>query len=175
MNIPHDPDQILAVVDENDKVIGQCRRSERENHAEGKLHRETCVLIVNPKEEILIQTRRDSGKLDFSAAGHFPFNEGYLQGAQREVEEELGMKIPADQFELIAKPRLTYKDEEFFNDRFSALFVVKSDYKLSDFKIDPAEVILVNYYTPDSLKKILQDHPDCLAYGLLKSLPLYFN
>jgi|GEM_PF-1781938 len=175
MNIPHDPDQILAVVDENDKIIGKCKRSTREDHCEGKLHREAGVLVVNSKGEILIQTRKDTGKLDFSASGHFPYDEDYLQGAQREVEEELGIRIPADQFKLFAKPRITTKYEELFNDRFCAMFVVKGDYPLSGFNIDHEEVILVNYYTKDSLKKILKDHPDCLANGLLKSLPLYLK
>ncbi|MDE1825060.1 MAG: hypothetical protein KGH61_02755 [Candidatus Micrarchaeota archaeon] len=53
---PHDPKEIIAIVDENDRVIG---RHVRKNHAGGMLHREVGVLLVNRLGEVLVQTRDD--------------------------------------------------------------------------------------------------------------------
>ena len=70
MNTPHNPEELIAIVDDNDNIIG---KSPRKNHANGLLHRETSVLVVNQKNEILVQERADSGHLDYSASGHFPY------------------------------------------------------------------------------------------------------
>ena len=71
--IPHDPDEVLALVDEQDNMIGKAKR--RDIHKPGVFHRHASVLIVNSEGQILLQTR-DNGMLDYSASGHFPIRYG---------------------------------------------------------------------------------------------------
>jgi len=171
MSNPHNPEELIAIVDNNDNIIG---KYPRRNHADGRLHRETSVLIVNPKNEILVQERSDSGHLDYSASGHFPFDEDYLDGAIREVQEELGLNIPKSKFVKISKHRINYSGR-YVNNRFITLWEVRRDYKIEDMKIDPSEVKSVKYMTIPELKKVIKDKPDSMSAGFIESLQIYFT
>ena len=171
MNNPHNPEELIAIVDDNDNVIG---KYPRKNHAEGKLHRETSVLIVNPSNGILVQIRAGNGRLDYSASGHFPFDEDYLEGAIREVKEELGLDIPRDKFVKISKHRIDYS-ERHVNNRFITLWEVRGDYKIEDMNIDPGEVKSVRYMSVPELKKIIKENPDSMSAGFINSLQIYFT
>lgn len=153
---PHDPDEVLAIVDSDDHIVGRATR--REVHLKGHKHREASVLIVNRKNEILLQTRKDNGWLDYSASGHFPYNQGYLKAAVREVREELGLRIPESKFLKIGKFMLNARDGS--NYRFVTLFEVKGDYKISKMKIDRAEVTSVKYYGPGKIRSIIGKNPE---------------
>ena len=172
MQIPHDPDQIIAVVDENDKIVG--KDSRKAIHTGGKLHRETFVLIVNEKNEILIQERIDNGKLDLSAAGHFSVDEDYLDGAIREMEEELGLEISKEKLDRIFKRRMDHSGLHAVK-RFVTLFEVKGKYDISDMKIDYSEVKNISYYPIRELKEIIKNHPEKMTHGLRESLEIYFE
>ena len=143
--IPHDPNELLAVVDDNDNVIGKAPR--KDVHAAGKLHCHASVLIINNEGEILLQKRKDNGKLDYSASGHFPYNVGYLDAAVRETEEELGLKIDKHKFVEVLKV--------MDNDTFVCLFEVKWDCKIEEMRIDPLEVASVRYYSIGEISEIL--------------------
>ena len=74
-NIPHNPEEIIALVDENDNVIGGATRGEV--HKKGLLHREVYIYIVNSKGQVLLQKRKDVHLWDHSASGHFPKKQNY--------------------------------------------------------------------------------------------------
>lgn len=78
----------VIVVDENDQVVGTMDKAEA--HRTGVLHRIAVVYVENPAGQILVQVR-SNGRLDHSAAGHVDVGESYLEAAQRELHEELGV------------------------------------------------------------------------------------
>ena len=171
MNNSHNPEELIAIVDDNDNIIG---KYPRKNHAGGRLHRETSVLIINPNNEILVQEREDSGRLDYSASGHFPFDEDYLDGAIRELQEEIGLNIPESKFVKISKHRIDYS-ERYVNNRFITLWEVRGNYKIEDMKIDPSEVKAVKYMTIPELKQIIKEKPESMSTGFIESLQIYFR
>ncbi len=171
MKLPHNPKEIIAIVDDKDVVIGKCLRK---NHADGRLHRETSVLIFNKDNEILVQERADNGKLDYSASGHFPYNEDYLDGAVREVKEELGLDIPRVKFKKILKKRINYS-KDYVNNRFVTLWEIQGDYKVEDIKIDLAEVKFVKYISILELKRMIKDEPEKMSEGFIELLQLYLK
>lgn len=88
--------ELLDVVDENDSVVAIKTRGEI--HAKGLMHRAVHILVFNSKEELFLQKRSMSkdeqpGKWDSSAAGHVDSGETYLDCAQREITEELGIVV----------------------------------------------------------------------------------
>jgi 8-oxo-dGTP diphosphatase len=167
----HNPRELIAIVDENDKVI---EKYPRRNHANGRLHRETSVLIVNSKNEILVQERADTRKLDYSASGHFPYYEDYLDGAVREVEEELGLLIDRSKFKKISKHRINYSGRHV-NNRFVTLFEVRGNYRIDDLKINLSEVKSVRYCSISELKYIIENNPERMSEGFIESLKIYFE
>lgn len=88
-------DEIVAVVDENDLVVGTAPRSEM--RAKGLRHRATYILVFNSHGEIYVQKRTATkdvfpGYYEPTAGGVVLAGEDYDHGARREVEEELGIR-----------------------------------------------------------------------------------
>ena len=93
---PVDPgDEIVAIVDEDNNVVGSAVR--REMRARRLPHRATYILVFNPRGEVFIQKRTLTkdvfpGYYDPAAGGVVLAGESYLEGAHRELEEEMGIR-----------------------------------------------------------------------------------
>jgi isopentenyldiphosphate isomerase len=89
-------DELLFVVDKNNNPIEPKPR--KEVHEKGYWHRNSHVWIINSQKEILCQKRsllKDSnpGKWEPFFGGHLSAGVKYIDNAQTELEEELGIKI----------------------------------------------------------------------------------
>ena len=107
--------ELLDVVDENDRIIGVKKRGEI--HAEGLMHRAVHILVFNSGSELFIQKRAMSkdnnpGLWDSSAAGHVDSGEDYYSCAIRELEEELGLTVTAPLEYLFRLPASPVTDME---------------------------------------------------------------
>ena len=88
-------DEIVAIVDEDNNVVGSAAR--REMRAKRLPHRSTYILVFNSRGEIYIQKRTLTkdvfpGYYDPAAGGVVLAGESYLEGALRELEEEMGIR-----------------------------------------------------------------------------------
>jgi 8-oxo-dGTP pyrophosphatase MutT (NUDIX family) len=85
----------LEVIDESGKVIGIENFSEA--NKKGLLHRFCRVLVINSSDMVILHKRSkyvsDAGRLD-SAGGHLDVGENYQIAVLRELEEEMGIKVP---------------------------------------------------------------------------------
>jgi len=94
--------EILDLLNEMGEVIGQVSRSDV--HGNPLLrHRAVHILVRNHEGEIFLQKRAPGkliqpGKWDSSCGGHIPAGESWENGALRELEEELGLKLPDSTF-----------------------------------------------------------------------------
>ena len=84
---PEQEDELLDVVDEQDRVIGAAGR--RDIHEQGLLHRAVHVFVVDQQQGIYLQKRawhkdEHPGKWDSSASGHVDSGESYPDAARRE-------------------------------------------------------------------------------------------
>jgi isopentenyl-diphosphate delta-isomerase len=87
-------DELLDLVDEKDRVIGEVWKS-KANADPKLLHRELCVIIYDDKGRILFQKRSSLKKVNpsvwaESCAGHVPQGIKPLAAAHKELLEELG-------------------------------------------------------------------------------------
>jgi 8-oxo-dGTP pyrophosphatase MutT (NUDIX family) len=69
------------------------------------------VWILNTKDEVIIQKRCESkeswpGLWDISCAGHISHPDNSVTTAKRELEEELGLKLPEEKFELTFQTKI---------------------------------------------------------------------
>lgn len=90
--------ELFLVVNKQDKIIGYRTRYDC-HHDKNLIHRAIGVVIFNSKGQILLQKRSklkdlNPGLYTLSASGHVTKGQTYYQAAQRELDEELGIKIP---------------------------------------------------------------------------------
>jgi isopentenyldiphosphate isomerase len=88
-------DEIVALVDEQNNVIGSAPR--REMRANRLLHRSTYILVFNSRGEIYVQKRTMTkdvfpGYFDPATGGVVLAGESYEVSAVRELEEEMGIR-----------------------------------------------------------------------------------
>ncbi len=88
------PDEILDVVDEQDRVLRTAPRSEV--YRDGLIHRCVFVLVRDPQGRIFTHRRTDTkafapGAYDCFVGGVVGTGESYPEAAVREAEEELGV------------------------------------------------------------------------------------
>lgn len=133
-------DEIIDIVDEHDQVIGQELKSKC--HKEKLLHRSVNIFVFkdNSFRELLLQKRSatkgmNHGKLCMPG-GHLHAYDSYLEGAKRELQEEMFHEQELPQGLVL---------EELFKIRKSA----DNDYEITTlyrtvasgpFNVDPAEV-----------------------------------
>jgi len=91
---PSSADEIVAIVDEHNNVVGAAPRWEM--RAQRLPHRSTYILVFNSQGELYVQKRTLTkdvfpGYYDPAAGGVVLAGESYEQGAKRELEEEMGI------------------------------------------------------------------------------------
>ncbi len=99
-------DELLDVVDENDRVIGQEYRSII--YKKNLSFRVINAFLINKQKELWIPRRTSHKKLfpsclDASVGGHVMTGENYDQAFERELQEELNIKSSQISYQLIAK------------------------------------------------------------------------
>ena len=98
-------DELLDIVDEHDRVIGQMMRSEVYRNKMSNF-RAVNAFLINDKGELWIPRRVASKKLfplalDASVAGHVGAGETYEQAFERELMEETGLDLNAMNWKYI--------------------------------------------------------------------------
>jgi isopentenyldiphosphate isomerase len=85
--------ELIDLVDMNDNIIGFADKEVA--HANRQLHRVAVVYVFNEKGELYIQVRKeDDGLYDQSVGGHASHGEDYATSANREADEEIGIRQP---------------------------------------------------------------------------------
>lgn len=148
------PDELLDIVDNNDKVIGQELRSII--HQCGLQHRGAHILLFTQDGKLLVQKRsRDRASYpsawDCSVSEHVKSGESYLEAAMRGAKEEMGVEG------VTLKPLVRFRMNYGPNDNeISALF--KGTVDPTAVRFDPLEVESVEYFDiPDLAKKMQED------------------
>lgn len=95
--IPDPGDELVDVVDDGGRVVGVVSR--REMRARRLPHRATYVLVFNRRGELLIHLRTAGKDIypahwDVAVGGVLAAGESFEVGADRELEEELGVSAP---------------------------------------------------------------------------------
>lgn len=88
-------DEIIAIVDENNKIIGAEPRSKMRKL--NLKHRATYILVFNSSGHLFVQKRTQNkdvypGYYDVVTGGVVLTDENYMESAERELAEELGIE-----------------------------------------------------------------------------------
>ncbi|KAL7111941.1 hypothetical protein ACP275_05G121000 [Erythranthe tilingii] len=134
-------------------------------HRDGDYHRAVHVWIfAESTQELLLQLRaecKDSwpGFWDISSAGHISAGDSSLVTARRELQEELGITLPKDAFELLFNflEQWVTNAGKFINNEFCDIYLVttKDPIPLEAFTLQESEVSDVKYIPLEEYRSLL--------------------
>jgi len=157
------PDEILAVVDANDREIGGERRDVI--HARDLLHRAVHVFVFGRDGRLLLQQRsaqKDTYPLHWECVGgHLSPGEKYREAAGREVQEELG--VPAGDLHFLIKLCACRETGWEFIEVYRAVIE-------SDPLPHPAEVIAVEWAKPGAVLREIANNGRLFSPSFLHSV-----
>lgn len=156
--------EYIDIYNENNESMN-IKMEREEAHTKGMWHREILVVVVNEKNEVLLQKRSYKrrylpGKWAL-CAGHVQAGETEKQAAIRELVEELDMKIYQKDLEFIE----TYKKNGRANRKISYVYLARTNMKLEEYRIQEDELTDLKYVHIDKLIKITEDDDETLAFG----------
>ena len=107
------------------------------------------IFIQNDQKKILIQKRsqKKGGKYGITS-GHTEAKETNIQGAKREINEELGIHIKECDFKLFYRTKI---NKTIYN-----LYYVKKEIDVSKLSLQKEEVEKVYWYTIEEIKNLIQ-------------------
>jgi isopentenyldiphosphate isomerase len=155
-------EEIFDVVNERDEVID--RRPRSEVHRLGLLHRAVHVLVFNARGQIFLQKRsmakdRQPGLWDSSASGHVDSGEDYDATAVREVEEEIGLRLPKSPARLFKIDACAETDQEF-------VWVYRCESE-GPFELNPSEIDRGGWFSREEVSRWMKEKPGEFASALL--------
>lgn len=147
-----DKDELLFVVDKDNNPTEPKPRSEV--HSKGYWHRVSHIWVINYKKQILCQKRsllkdKSPGKWQPFFGGHLNPNEGYLDGAVKEFNEELGLNITKGKLSYLKLYKQTSGHE------FQAIYYIKWDGDIKNIAFEREEIDLIKWLTIEKLKQII--------------------
>jgi 16S rRNA (adenine1518-N6/adenine1519-N6)-dimethyltransferase len=158
----------FAVVDEKDRVVGSAPRGKV--HGNNLLHRAVHMLIFNQKGDLFLQKRspwkdRHPRAWDSSAAGHVNVGEDYDAAAARELEEELGVRIPLVRVAKLAASERTGRE-------FIWLYQGRSG---GPFRLNRAEIEAGEFFPPPVIAQWIKARPGDFAPGFVECWAAYLE
>jgi len=151
--------EMLDVLNPDGTPTGE-QKSKEEVHTQGLWHRAAHVWFVNGDGEILLQKRAANirtypGVFDVSAAGHLTAGDTPIEGALREVAEELGVQLAKDELVKIGEvaQQVTVHDGAYINNEWNDVYVVWKNIPIEDFTFTDHEVECVRYVPRTELKE----------------------
>lgn len=151
------------LIDINDKAIGTTDKPTA--HSTKQLHRVSAVYVFNDEGKLYVQVHKISGgKYDHSVGGHVSKGETYAIAAEREADEELGIKQPLTELSTF------YSDEGEFLHMFG-LFECVAD---PNWKFVPnEEVEEIIPMSLSSIRKMMIESPDKFTGGFINTMNEY--
>jgi isopentenyldiphosphate isomerase len=158
--------EYLDIVDENNNLTGEVL-SKKQAHKMGKLHRKVHIWALNNNKELLLQKRSFINKTnqnlwDVSAGGHISTGESVIDGALRELREEIGVVAKEDELINVA---IVKKDINPQNKEFIYIFIIMTSLSEDDFIFIDKEVSEVKYiYYKDLEKDVASGREDLIKH-----------
>ncbi|XP_065634208.1 nudix hydrolase 3 [Quercus suber] len=146
-------------------------------HRDGDYHRAVHMWIfAENTQQLLLQRRADCkdswpGLWDISSAGHISAGDSSLVTARRELQEELGIVLPKDAFEMIFifLQECVINDGKYINNEFNDVYLVTTldPIPLGAFTLQESEVSAVKYISYEEYRSLLaKEDPDYVPYDV---------
>ena len=158
-------DEYLDIWDADGQPTGKkCLKDEA--HQKGWFHPTVHIWFYTNTPSLLLQKRSLNkqtfpGLWDVSVAGHVIAGESIIDGALREIKEEIGLDIKEIHLMLLdVRKNINRFENGIIDCEFQHVFLAKLDTAVSNLKIQEVEVDAVRLFSFEELQKCrLQNHP----------------
>lgn len=155
--------EYIDIFDENNNPTGEVKEK-TQAHEDGNFHRTAHIWIMNDKKELLLQKRSATKKShpncwDISGAGYIMAGESVIDGAIRELKEELGIKTNENELKFIAIVKSTKNPK---NMEFQYVYLLKCNKQVEEYIFEDNEVSEVKYVHFKELEKMVEERVDGL-------------
>ena len=155
--------EYIDIFDENNNPTGKIKEKVQA-HEDGEFHRTAHVWVINDNNELLLQKRSASKKShpncwDISGAGHIRAGESVIDGAIRELKEELGVEAQEKDLQYIATIKSTKNPK---NMEFQYVYLLKCNKQIEEYIFQDGEVSKVKYVYYKELEKMVEDRVEGL-------------
>ncbi len=161
--------EYIDVVDENNNFVGKVV-SKEDVHKKGFFYREVIGIIVNEKNEVLLQ-KRASSKKEYPnkwelCYGHVSSGESPITAMKRELFEENGLEVLEKDliFLSIEKTVESNLENARFHKVFSYIYLSKTTNKITDYIFQKEEVSSGKYISINELKQLFLNNDESLAF-----------
>ncbi|XP_022147163.1 nudix hydrolase 3 isoform X2 [Momordica charantia] len=169
---PHTQEEHFDVLTKAGERTG-VSKPRRDVHRDGDYHRAVHVWIfAENTQELLLQRRADCkdswpGMWDISSAGHISAGDSSLVTARRELQEELGVILPKDAFEMtfVFLHQSILNGGKFIDNEFDDVYLVTTldRIPLEAFTLQESEVSAVKYIHYLEYKRLLANRDPAYA------------
>ena len=155
--------EYIDIFDENNNPTGEIKEK-TQAHENGDFHRTAHIWIMNDNKELLLQKRSGTKKShpncwDISGAGHIRAGETVIEGAIRELKEELGINANENDLKFISIVKSTKNPK---NQEFGYVYLLKFNNKIEEYTFEDNEVSEVKYVYFEDLEKMVADRVEGL-------------
>jgi len=160
MNISQTKDEIVSIYDINDNYIGiDSRYNMRKKNL---IHRCTTILILNERNEILVQTRALTkeycpGYLSAVSGGVLCQGETVELNAKKELEEELGINLDKTKYKLQFLRKYFYEEKNLCHCWIYEYYIRITDEESKKIVFKDHEVDRIDWYSKNELLKIYEN------------------
>jgi isopentenyl-diphosphate Delta-isomerase len=154
------------VVNERDQVIRRATR--REVHATGLWHRAVHIMVFDARGRVFLQKRSmlkdlSPGLWDSSCSGHLDAGEDYDAAAERELGEEIGVRVAEG-----GKPERWFRVEACEQTGWEFVWVYRLRYE-GPITVDPLEIQFGEWVAPVEVSARVAARPQdyCPSFKLI--------
>ena len=154
-------EELIDVLDENGNKTGIIK-TRKEVHRTGEWHKVAFIFVVNSKGEIILQKRSaekttNPNKWTASASGHLTAGDSDIEGALRELEEEIGVKAKPDELKYLFTAKLKGKIDDKNISHIQDIYVLYKDVDIDELVLQEEEVSEAKYVYYKDFEKMIKE------------------
>lgn len=163
-------EELIDVLDENGNKTGIIK-TRKEVHTTGEWHKVAFIFVVNSKGEIILQKRSaekstNPNKWTASASGHLTAGDSDIEGALRELEEEIGVKAKPNELKYLFTAKLKRKIDDKNFSHIQDIYVLYKDINIDELVLQEEEVSEAKYvYYKDFEKMIKEENNELVEHN----------